>query len=155
MRRSSPLHRFARYRWRDYAMLAEALVVLAAASAAIRLLAFRQVAAVAGSWGSDKRPGSSVDDAKIRKLVWAVDAWGRRVPWKAVCFQRGLALHLMLRRRGCASILHYGVSRGRPQGLGAHVWVTANGLMLAGGKEAPDFICLATFPGSVRTSADR
>ena len=128
--------------WSDRILLAEALLTLALASLAIRLLPFRKVV---GAAGASNRSGGATDPAgEARKVVWAVNAWGRRVPWKAVCFQRGLAVHVMLRRRGIPSHLHYGVSHS--DGLKAHVWVSAAGRDVIGGEEAVGFTCLATYP---------
>jgi hypothetical protein len=126
-------------------LLAEALPALAFASLAVKLAPFRRLAAWASSWGRD---GAAVaaDDAFLRKARWSVEAWGRRVPWRTVCFQKGLALHFMLRRRGIASVLHYGVRQEAGDGLKAHVWVTVDGRPAIGGEEAPGFACLATFP---------
>ncbi len=73
---------------------------------------------------------------------------GRLVPWRAVCFQQGLAVHSMLRRRGIGSILHYGIRRAPEGGMGAHVWVCVNGQPVIGGEEAPGFSCLATYPAA-------
>lgn len=133
---------------RDGLLLAEALATLAWASAMIAILPFRRVAALSGARVAQdrKRP----DDAEIDRIAWAVRGWARRVPWRTVCFQQGLAVHLMLRRRGVASLLHYGVaSDGGPVGearrLGAHVWVGVDGRTVVGGEEAPRFACLATF----------
>ena len=78
-------------------MLAEALATLTIASLAIALLPFRTVAAAASVKGAVRE---GADRETIRRVRSAVQAWGRRVPWKAVCFQRGLAVHWMLRRRG-------------------------------------------------------
>lgn len=125
-------------------LLAEALPALVLASLAVKLAPFRRVAAAASRWGGD---GTGAEDAAfIRKARWAVEAWAERVPWRAVCFQRGLALHFMLRRRGIASVLHYGVAQDREKGLRAHVWVSVEGSNVIGGEEASDFACLATFP---------
>ena len=121
-------------------------MALGLASAAIRLLPFRLVAAAAS-----RRGGSAVpDDARLRKLRWAVVAWARRAPWRAVCFQRGLAFHWMLQRRGIASRLHYGVSPTGEAGISAHVWVSVGGRTWMGGEEASDFKCLAIFPDGER-----
>lgn len=133
--------------WRDAPLLVEALATLALASVAIRLLPFRRVAGLAGS-----KQGQTADDvAKVRQ---AIDAWARRVPWKTVCFQRGLALHMMARRRGIASVLHYGVAQLPAKGplpdkaLAAHVWVEVDGRTVIGGEEAPRFARLASFPAA-------
>jgi hypothetical protein len=129
-------------RWADRLLLAEALLTLALASLAIRLLPFRRVVGVAGS--ADRGGAATDSEGETRRVVWAVGAWARRVPWKAVCFQRGLAVHVMLRRRGIPSHLHYGVSQA--DGLKAHVWVSAAGRDVIGGEEAAGFTCLATYP---------
>jgi hypothetical protein len=125
-------------------LLVEALPALALASLAVKLAPFRRVAAWASRWG--RGGGGGADEAFLRKARWSVDAWARRVPWRTVCFQKGLALHFMLRRRGIASVLHYGVRQEAEAGLKAHVWVTVDGRFAIGGEEAPGFACLATFP---------
>jgi hypothetical protein len=127
----------------DWLLLAEALPTLAWASLAIAFLPFRRVAAAASL---PRREGRGSDAVVPRKIAWAVNAWARRVPWRAVCFQRGLAVHRMLRRRGCESMLHYGVALEEVDGLKAHVWVSLDGRAIVGGEEAPKFACLATFP---------
>jgi hypothetical protein len=129
-------------------LLAEALPALALASLAVKLAPFRRVAA----WARG-RPGigtAEIDDAMLRKARWAVEAWARRVPWRAVCFQQGLALHWMLGRRGIASVLHYGVAREAEGVLKAHVWVSVAGRPVIGGEEAAGFACVATFPSQDR-----
>ena len=134
----------------DARLLAEALATLAWASAAIANKPFAQVAAIAGS-----RPvrGAPASPAEIDRVVQAVEAWARRVPWRTVCFQQGLAAHLMLRRRGVASRMHYGVSQAvektpGDKGLGAHVWVSVGDRLVIGGEEAERFACLATYPAT-------
>jgi hypothetical protein len=141
---SAPPRRRARRGTSDLLLLAEGLATLAGASVAIRLLPFRRVAAAASRGAA--APGPAPDDARMRKLRWAVEAWGRRAPWRAVCFQRGLALHIMLRRRGIDSRLHYGVSPTGKAGLSAHVWISVGGRTWLGGEEAGRFALLATFP---------
>jgi transglutaminase superfamily protein len=143
---SLSLRRLARLSWADRALLAEALAALALASLAIRLLPFRRVVRAAAAFDRPASPAPS-ESERIRRTVWAVSAAARRAPWKAVCFQRGLAVHVMLRRRGIGSFLHYGVTKNGPDGLKAHVWVSAGGHDVVGGEEAADFTCLATYPG--------
>jgi hypothetical protein len=126
----------------DWLLLAEALAALTLASMAIALLPFRKVAAAASVRGHR----TTRDDSEmVRRVHGAVQGWAWRVPWKTVCFQRGLALHWMLRRRGIRSVLLYGVGH-REDGLAAHVWVDVDGVTVIGGEEAPGFACLARFP---------
>jgi hypothetical protein len=142
---ATPLRRRARPGVGDLLLLAEGLATLVGASLAIRLMPFRRLAAAASRGAAS--PSAAPDDARMRKLRWAIEAWGRRVPWRAVCFQRGLAFHMMLRRRGIDSRLHYGVSPTGDDGLSAHVWISVGGRTWLGGEEAPRFALLATFPG--------
>lgn len=139
---TAPVRRRARLGASDWLLLGEGLVALAVASVAIRLLPFRKVAAAA----SRRKGGAIPDEARLRKLRWPVNAWGKRVPWRAVCFQRGLALHWMLQRRGIASRLHYGVAPTGEEGISAHVWISVGGRDWLGGEEAARFQCLAIFP---------
>jgi len=134
--------RRARPRLADGPILAEALAALALASLAIALLPFRRVAAAASSPG---RKAARADPETVRRARSAVTGWARRVPWRAVCFQKGLAVHWMLRRRGIPSVLLYGARRDG-EGLAAHVWVDVDGETVIGGEEAPNFTCLARFP---------
>jgi hypothetical protein len=143
------LPRLDRLSGNDWLLLAEALPTLAWASLAIFLLPFRRVAATASE---PRNAARTPDPQTARKIAWAVNAWARRVPWRAVCFQRGLAVHRMLRRRGYESVLHYGVAREEAKGLRAHVWVTLGDRAVVGGEEAPAFVCLATFPPASRAS---
>ena len=154
MARTSLLSSLRRHGPADYALLGEAAATLAAASAAIRLVPFRRTAAAA-TWGG--RTARAADEAElIRQARWAVEAAARRVPWRTVCFQKGLALHWMLRRRGVASLLHYGVGKAvEGDDLAAHVWVSVRGEIVIGGEEAPRFACLATFPDSPQPAAMR
>lgn len=132
-------------------MLAEALAALALASLAIALLPFRRVAAAASATG---RKSPRADPESVRRARSAVTGWSRRVPWRAVCFQKGLALHWMLRRRGIPSVLLYGARRDG-DGLAAHVWVDVDGETVIGGEESPNFACLARFPpDSVQSDKD-
>jgi hypothetical protein len=131
-----------RLRLADVPMLAEALAALALASLAVALLPFRRVAALASSTG---RGPARTDAEAVRRARSALIGWARRVPWRAVCFQKGLAVHWMLRRRGIPSVLLYGARRDG-EGLAAHVWVDVDGETVIGGDEAPNFACLARFP---------
>lgn len=125
-------------------LLAETLAVLTAASAAIGTVPFRHIVRLAARGAAAKRDVAG--GAEVDTVRWAVEAVSRRVPWRTVCFQKGLALHLMLRRRGVASRLHYGVGKDEHGALAAHVWISVGGETVLGGEVAGRFSCLATYP---------
>jgi hypothetical protein len=133
----SRLHRLGRER---RGLLMEAASALALACAAVAFLPFRRAIRL-GSVAPEPRRSGSVSDC-----AWAVEAAARRLPLRAVCIQKGLALQRMLRRRGFDARLHYGARNEPPGKLHAHVWVSVEGDVVMGGSERPDFAELAVFP---------
>lgn len=131
--------------WTNRGVLAEAAAAVAAASLAIRVVPFRRLA---GWMGTPTRsdPGDAGGAEGVARVRWAVNAFANRAPWRAVCFQRGLAAHFMLRRRGLPSTLHYGVRHTDEAKLKAHVWVTAGPHPVVGVEDAAEFQRLASFP---------
>ena len=141
------LKRFLSLEGRKKRLVTEAMATLLSASAAIRFLPTRRVFRLAA------RPLGAKKAVDIRDVVWAIEAVAARVPWTTVCFQKGLALQTMLRRRGIDARLHYGVGFDSSRAIRAHVWVSAEGDIVIGGREAPDFQILATMPPGATESA--
>jgi hypothetical protein len=123
-------------------LLAEALATLALASLLIAILSFRRIAALSASRAHD----TPATPAQAQAIAQAVAACGRRVPWRAVCFQQGLAAQLMLRRRGLAAALHYGATSKDAGQLIAHVWVRSGDIDVIGCDETERYGLLAVFP---------
>lgn len=125
------------------ALLAEAGAAVLIATLAIRAQQFDRLAARLDR-GSTGRPAAHQETAYwVRR---AVSAWGRRLPWRAKCFEQGLAAAWMLRRRGLAYALHYGASKSNDS-LAAHVWVTSGKTPVVGCENREQFSLLATFSG--------
>lgn len=125
----------------DYAIYAESLAAVAAASLAIKAAPFKKIGAFASR---PPRKTRAADPAEIVQLRRAVQAWGRRTPWRVVCFQSALALQMLLRRRGVPATLHYGISQA--EALKAHVWLSVAGEIVIGGEEAVRYTEVAAFP---------
>ena len=138
---ANPFARYQRLSATRRRLLPRAASTLTIASAAVALLPFRH----AIQFGSIAlRPPR---DASPEDVVWAVEAAARRMPWRTVCLQKGLAVQHMLRTAGLDALLHYG-ARHEPTGrdLEAHVWVTVGGRAVIGGEGAGGFAAVATFP---------
>lgn len=125
-------------------MLVEAGAALTAASLAVRLAPFRRIAAVASRPPQHPAPADAA--AVADRVGWAVRAAARRARFRAVCIEQGLAVQWMLRRRGIAATMHYGVARDPERRLVAHVWVRIGARDVIGGEEAARFTLLARFP---------
>ena len=123
-------------------LLAEAGAAILAASAALRLVPFRTLA---GRLGRGGHAGTEADSETAYWLRRAVLAWARRLPWRALCFEQGLAAFALLRRRGLHATLHYGAATIDGE-LKAHVWVTSGKTEVIGCEQKENYGLLARFP---------
>ena len=123
------------------ALLAEAGIAILAASLAVRLVPFRSLAERLARGGRGIAPADAETAYWLRR---AVLAWARRLPWRALCFEQGLAAFALLRRRGLEATLHYGAATIAGE-LKAHVWVTSGGTEVVGCENREDYGLLARF----------
>jgi len=138
--------RFTELSWREKWLLMEAVGVLGLSALAVALVPFRYVGTAAARQTRRRIPKVGDGAAIVGRVRWAVEAASRRVPWRAKCFEQGLAAQYMLRRKGVPSVLFYGVTRDGDADLAAHVWVRAGNIDVIGCEIASRFALLATFP---------
>jgi hypothetical protein len=140
------LRRFWARPMRIRLLLVEALIFLALASFLIRFLPFRVVVRTA-EWPLKRLPPApALRRILCKQVQWAVQVWARRVPWRALCFQQGLAVQWMLRRRHIPSVMYYGAAPRQKRGVAAHVWVCDGAVAVIGGEAAVGVAVLARFP---------
>jgi hypothetical protein len=84
------------------------------------------------------------DAATLKDVRHAVLVVARYSPVSLVCFPQCLAASEMLRRRGIASRLHYGVARDGDK-LVTHTWLEAGGEIVIGGEVAAEYSTLAVY----------
>lgn len=122
-------------------LLVRAAVLLSIASAIVAVFPFKRALAF-GSVPVRRGNRPNVDDC-----VWAVRAAAKRLPWRTMCIEQGLAVQRMLRRAGVDALLHYGARHDPQSGrLQAHVWVSVGDETIIGGEDAPGFAELAAYP---------
>lgn len=140
-------------RGRDPILLTVAVLWLGLARFSVAFFSFRRIGRIA------TRPLKVLELEKherldtIKRIRWAIAAASRRVPWRTMCFEQGLAAHLMLRRRGLPSVLFYGAAPNVEKGLVAHVWVRVGMTDIVGCEIADQFAILAVFPPDVGDKA--
>jgi hypothetical protein len=128
-------------------LLAEAGLAVLRASIAIRLRPFATVAEQAIA----RQVAAEPDPATIASVVRAVEAWGRRVPWRALCMEQGIAAATMLARRGYPVDLAFGAAMIDGE-LKAHVWVRSGDRDVIGCENAADFAILSQFSNGSSSS---
>ena len=123
--------------------LAEAVTTLAGAAAAIQFCPFR----AALKFGSVPLPEKmKLSPGAIDQLSWSVRMIATKVPFRALCFEQGLALQRMLRRRGIDARLHYGIGKKDVRMIEAHVWVNVGDKVVIGEQGQERFQSVAIFP---------
>ena len=129
----------ARFKFRRLIILSEAAAALGFAWFRVRYWPFDRAV-----MPSSRMPGQETADCDVAGLIWAVEAASRRMPFRTKCLEQALALRFMLNRRGCPSILHYGI-RHDEEGLIAHAWLSCHGRVLIGGSNCEQFHEVAAF----------
>jgi hypothetical protein len=126
---------------RGVALLVETFGRLLAAKLALRLM---PVAKVIGWKQRELRRVAPIDMDWVRRVRHAVLVVARYSPVEFVCFPQCLAASELLRRRGIASRLHYGVARAGDK-LVTHTWLEAGGEIVIGGEVAAEYSTLAVY----------
>ena len=134
-------------------MLVEAALLLTLARIALRCAPFPRIAPRLGVFLPPQEARARVsqpDDPEraarlAERIGWAVRAAARHLPFEIVCLPQAMAAHLMLRRRGVASVLHFGVAKGTTKPFDAHAWLDAAGVEVTGYPIAGAFTEIGCF----------
>ncbi len=134
------LRRFAQLDYRRRLLLAEAVVGLVAARLALLFISFPRLARRFGTLVSPTDPrvletektASPAQIGVAEDIGWAVTCAARYAPFNAVCLPQAITAHRMLRRRGVASVMHFGAAMGKSKPLDTHAWLDAAGVEVTG-----------------------
>ncbi len=148
-----PLRRFAQVGPTRRALVVEAVVCLLLARLGLIFVPFPKLARRLGSFVSPndpralaaRAPGPRDQAALAAEIGWAVTRAARHAPFEAVCLPQAMAAQVMLRRRGVASVMHFGAARGEDKPLDAHAWLDAAGVEVTGYPVANKFAEIACF----------
>jgi hypothetical protein len=118
-------------------MAAEALVLLGFFRVCLAVVPVHRIvgSVTRGSVGE----ATAGELAVAMRVRWAVEAVVRRSPVRFVCFPQTLAGYAMLRRRGVASTMVYGVKRSPESELIAHTWLMLGERAVVGSECAGEF----------------
>jgi hypothetical protein len=125
--------------WRRQALVVEASASMLAARL-ILLLPFPRVAPRLGEFVAPvdprvaQRAAATTPEqaATARAIGWAVKSAAPFMPFRSVCLQQAMAAQAMLRRRGIASVMHFGASPNDRRTIEAHAWLAAAGVKVTG-----------------------
>jgi hypothetical protein len=121
-----PLRRFAQVDNRRRTLVVEAAICLWLARLGLIFVPFPRLARRLGDFVPPNDPRAlaarepTPQVALAQEIGWAVTRAARHVPFKAVCLPQAMAARVMLKRRGVASVMHFGAARGDEKPLDAH-----------------------------------
>ncbi len=148
-----PLRRFAQVGAGRRALVAEAVAYLLLARLALIFVPFPRLARRLGAFVSPAEARAAQASAQLaqdhvriaEEVGWAVTRSARYVPFKAVCLPQAMAARVMLKRRGVASVMHFGAAKGKEKPLDAHAWLDAAGVEVTGYPVAEGFAEIGCF----------
>jgi hypothetical protein len=133
------------------ALLVEAVLWLVAARVVLIAVPFPVLARRFGDFvpPSDPRAiglkrGSAREAELAAEIGWAVTRAARHAPLRAVCLPQAIAARVMLKRRGVASVMHFGAAK-QAERLDTHAWLEAAGVEVTGYPVAAQFAEIACF----------
>jgi transglutaminase superfamily protein len=143
--------RFRSQPWGKRSLLLEAAFWIVAARLAILLVPFSRIARHMGGMRQPEPACAQfiAGQTSARDVSWAIGRVAPVLPFKVVCLPRALAAWQMLRRRGVAARLHFGIVRTNPNQRQAHAWLDSSGVEVCGYPEAFDCVEIGFFAGPV------
>ena len=134
-------------------LVVEACVSMLIARVSLAIFPFSRVARGFGAMVPPNDPrvlahaeGATIEQMRTaRRVGWAVRASAGYMPFKAVCLQQAMAAHGMLKRRGIASVMHFGARKTDEKPIDAHAWLDAAGVKVTGYPIAPTLAELGCF----------
>lgn len=135
------IRRFLALPRRERAFLVRAWLLLACVRASVQLRGFRRTS----EWLArhEVRRASGACDLAPARIARLVEAASHFVPDGRQCLSRAATLATLLRRRGHAATIEFGVANGESGALDAHAWVECDGKVLLGGRDLGRFAPLA------------
>jgi hypothetical protein len=152
------VHRLLRMSWRHRLRILEAFACLGLARVVVLSVPFRFVAravgrATAAVHGADDRDTRSGPRAvAVGQLVERVS---RHTPWRSNCLAQALAATFMLRRRGLASSMYFGLAKSDAGRLEAHAWTRSSGVIVTGGRALERYTVVAVVTDGAVTDGGR
>ena len=124
----------------EWALAAEALLLLAGFRMALTLVPVRRILQGVAGGSSELKVAPSQRDRTIAVRVrWAVEAVVRHSPVRFVCFPQALTGYVMLRRRRVCGTMIYGMARSATGELIAHTWLMLGERCVLGGEAAGEY----------------
>lgn len=127
------LHRYRALDAPDRSLVVEAAMLLAVVRIGLTAVHFPVLRrALDRAVRTFSRHTAGTSASPVSRLTWAVAAVARRWPFRSTCLIESVAVDAMLRRRGYASEIRFGVRPPSGSALAGHAWVEHDGIVVFG-----------------------
>ncbi len=138
--------KISRLTLRDYLFFAEAWILLLTAKAIIYFLPMKILAKIIGGYMDKPSDMTKQDDEnKIAEIKLAVQRADKYSFWQNKCFNKSVALRMMLNMRNIKNTLYLGVSKEDKDKLNAHAWIKIDDEIIIGGNHSKNYSVVAWF----------
>jgi hypothetical protein len=129
----------------------EVLVFLGLARLAVLTIPFRFLARILGPLAKSDGHGAARQETaqSTLELGRLIERVARHTPWSSNCLAKAIAAKIMLRRRGVATTLVFGVARTSEGKLEAHAWTRSGEAILTGSDGIDRYFVVAAFAETV------
>jgi len=128
----------------DWRNLAVASALQAAAALGLRLAALPALR----RWSSRLRPlARHLVKGPEERVIWAIEASGRRLPGVSTCLVRAIVADLLLSTPDRPLRLTIGVRRGASGTVEAHAWLAHGTRVIVGGLESTEYTRFVSWEG--------
>jgi hypothetical protein len=138
------ISKFLGLRWRDRALLVEAVVWLAVARLSL-LLPFRWIAPRLGETMSETPQSLSSSGGPGPRVSWAIGVASSYTPWATRCLAQAIAAKAMLRVRGLPTTLYLGTAKNAEGEMTAHAWLRCGNRVVTGEAAMDSYAVIARF----------
>jgi hypothetical protein len=133
----------------EWALLAEAIVLIPYIELGLRLFPLDRLLATLGRDGRPRRPGHDMDLERTARII---EALFRHSPVRPSCLKKSLVLLRVARRRGLPAELRIGVTKSGGELL-AHAWIECAGRPLFPGDEVERYSALPPITAAALAAA--
>lgn len=135
MKNRYPRSRFSLV-WNERKLLLTVTLLLLSLKLGLAVLPYRRVIRLL-DFTAFKRKDQDSGNGYRGRVIWAVQAIGKRTLGDRPCLPQALATQWLLRLNGEHADLHIGVRKGADQVLAAHAWLEQEGQVIIGGQGSP------------------
>lgn len=130
----------------DRCMFLHVLCLTGILRAFVIMLPFKWIARYLGKQGMNSPAEENVVKLEAaQKIGRAVEIVSRYTPWESKCMVQAITAKVLVRKRGIANTMYFGVRKNKKNGLVAHAWLRVGPAIITGNCSVEEFKVVSLF----------